>query len=146
MPVITLPLAANGEPRLEVMVGVTAAQAARLLAAQLPVPPSVTVLGEIDTGASITGVDLPLLAQFGLQAAGTTTLFTPVTGSATPSFPVFHVGLTLLHPNTNFYLPNLLVVGTHLAAQGIRVLIGRDVLAYCLYYHNGPAKHFTLAF
>jgi hypothetical protein len=145
MPTITLPLD-GGAARLEVLVGVSAGREADLRRLQQPVPSAVRVLAEIDSGATVSGVDLPLLAQLGLQSTISTSLFTPATGAILQSFPVYDVSLILSHPAVNFHLGTLPVVGTHLAAQGIQVLLGRDVLAHCVFIYNGPGNSFTLCF
>jgi hypothetical protein len=145
MPTLTLPLDV-GEARLEVLVGVSARREADLRRAQQPVPPPITAIAEIDTGASITGIDLAMVGRLGLQTMGTQSLHTPLTGAVAQSFPQFDIGLTLLYPAMNYHLHNLPVVGTKLAGQGIQVLLGRDVLAQCLFIYNGPANSFTLAF
>lgn len=36
-------------------------------------------------------------------------------------------------------------MGASLAAQGLLVLIGRDVLSRCLLFYNGPTGQFTLS-
>jgi len=36
-------------------------------------------------------------------------------------------------------------MGANLAAQGLLILIGRDVLAMCNLFYNGPAGQFTLS-
>jgi hypothetical protein len=146
MPSITLPLVA-GEARLPVLVSVSAPTAADLHRAQQPVPSPIAALAEIDSGASITGVDLPLLGQLGLQSGTTRSLHTPVTGAVPQSFPLYEVSLTLPHPAVvSYHLGLLPVVGANLAAQGIQVLLGRDVLAHCVFIYNGPGDTYTLCF
>ncbi len=94
----------------------------------------------------MSGVDLPLLAQLGLQSTILTSLFTPATGAVLQSFPVYDVSLILPHPAVNYHMGTLPVVGAHLAAQGIQVLLGRDVLAHCVFIYNGPGDSCTLCF
>jgi hypothetical protein len=145
MPTLNFPLDA-GAARLEVLVGVSAAREAELRHLQQPIPPVVRALAEIDSGAAITGIDRALLVQLSLQSKTSTSLFTPATGAFLQSFPLFDISLILIHPAVNYHMDNLPVVGAHLAAQGIQVLLGRDVLAHCVFIYNGPADSYTLCF
>ena len=46
-----------------------------------------------------------------------------------------------------YQIPNLAVVESELFAnQGFHVLIGRDVLARCVFIYNGERGNYTLAF
>jgi hypothetical protein len=42
-------------------------------------------------------------------------------------------------------LQALFAVGAELAAQGLVLLIGRDVLQHCTIFYNGPTGGFTLS-
>lgn len=45
------------------------------------------------------------------------------------------------------YIPNLAVIEAELLAQqGFHALIGRDVLAACVFFYNGVTKQFSLAY
>ena len=47
---------------------------------------------------------------------------------------------------TGYLIPAIPIVATHLQAQGIDGLIGRDVLKDCALIYNGPAGIFTIAY
>jgi hypothetical protein len=52
----------------------------------------------------------------------------------------------LIHPRLQLTLHALPVIASNLTAQGIQALIGRDVLARCLFVYDGAAGLFSLAF
>jgi hypothetical protein len=57
------------------------------------------------------------------------------------------VGVLYPHaPGNALLFESLAVVGAPLSAQGIGVLVGRDVLKKCLLCYNGQEASFTLAF
>jgi hypothetical protein len=110
------------------------------------VPAPVPVRALIDTGASCTCVDPDALGMLQLSPTGTAPMATPSTGDGIHQANVFDVGLRLLHPKATLTMPNVAVVESRLANQGIQALIGRDVLANCLLVYDGQAGLFSLAF
>jgi len=97
-------------------------------------------LGLIDTGAEITGVDLPAIQQLGI-----------------PSIRQINVGaatgqqMTTVHP-VSFAFPGGFpeiqfnsVIACDLQGQGIIALIGRDVLRHMLFVYNGITGTYSFA-
>jgi hypothetical protein len=67
-------------------------------------------------------------------------------GTAPHAALQFDVSLTLLHPALFRNWSAVPVVEAALAPQGIRGLIGRNILAECLFLYDGPASRFILGF
>jgi len=108
----------------------------------MPIPPAVSGLALIDTGASICGIDEAALKQLGISAFGYMTVNTPSGTVNQNTYPA-----SLSFPGTP--IPNITFtdfVGNSLSAQGILVLIGRTVLKDFVLVYNGPGGHVALAF
>ena len=105
-------------------------------------PPTDPVVGWalIDTGATVTCIDQKAAQKAGLRIVGTG----PV-ASATHSnevVPIFAAqlifeGLKSWDATTAY--------GANLEPSGLIALIGRDVLAGCMFVYNGPDGSFSLA-
>ena len=145
MPHLTLPLGALG-PTLDVLVGVSQPRASALVAAGQPVPPSVTAHVLIDTGASCTCVDASVLAGLNLTPTGSVPINTPSTDTTPHPANQFDVSLTLMHPAISLALGVVPVVEICLATPGVRGLIGRDILANCIFVYDGRANLFIFGF
>jgi hypothetical protein len=107
-----------------------------------PVPPAVPGLALIDTGASICGIEETALRQLGIPPFGYMSVNTPSGSAMQSTYPA-----SLSFPGTP--IPNIAFtnfVGNNLAAQGILVLIGRNVLKDFVLVYNGPGGHVALAF
>lgn len=106
----------------------------------LPVPSPITGTGIIDTGASITAVDVSIIQQLNIQPVGVSNVFTPQGSTQQELFPV-----RLLFVGTPIIFNFSSVLGSDLRKQGIFALIGRDVLSRCILVYNGPAGHFSFS-
>jgi len=74
---------------------------------------------------------------------------TPSTGNSSHVCDQSDISLILQHPDGNVELTTLPIITTDLSCLvklGIHALIGRDVLAKCLFFYNGAVKRFALAF
>lgn len=145
MPHLTLQVAQGGA-LIDLSVGVSAARAQALQQAGQLVPNPVVIRGLIDTGASCTCVDPSIPRALGLVPRGVTPILTPSTGAQAHQANLYDVSLTLLHPKLSLSIANVPVAESQLAVQGILALIGRDILANCLFLYDGQAGLFTLAF
>ena len=127
-------------PVLQVVVSAEQNMAQALLQQGQPVPPPRPGLALIDTGASFTCIDDQVAKELGLPIIDVVSMSSashaqhqcniyPVQISVPPI-------LTLQSPRT---------MGAALAAQGLLVLIGRDVLRRCLLVYNGANGQFTLS-
>lgn len=130
-------------PRIQVEIGIPEALARIYAEQNKPIPNPVTGFALVDTGASITAVDVSAVTSLNITPVAFTEVHTPST--ETPviqalypvSFSFVGSGLPPLQYNS--------VLGSPLAAQGIIALIGRDILANCILIYNGKLGHFSLS-
>ncbi len=145
MPQLTLAIGLHG-PLLDILVGVSRPRADVLTANNHPVPQPVVVQGLIDTGASCTCIDPGILQSLSLSPTGTTSTLTPSTGATPHITNQYDVSILLVHPQSTFAFHSVPIVESHLAAQGIQALIGRDILQQCVLIYNGVMNFYTLNF
>lgn len=126
-------------PRVPVLVGVHSAVAKSLAASEKTIPSPVKGFGLIDTGASITSIDLKVAERLELPATGTKKLGTAGGPTDAPTY-AFAFTLANLPP-----IDSAQGVGCELGAQGIIALIGLDLLSRCVFILNGPDGSFTLS-
>lgn len=129
-------------PALAVEVGVPDALAAALTARSIPLPAPQPGSALIDTGASVTAVDMEILQRLNLPPVGTGSVITP-SGAATQGVYVVRLTFpgTLIPP-----LDPMPVIGSQLRGFGHIVLLGRDLLQGALLIYDGAHGHWTLAF
>jgi hypothetical protein len=161
MPTIDLPLTQLSGPIVSVAVFVSAPRIAALVQAKQQLPTPFFARGLVDTGASGTLIDNGVVTALGLIPTGSVPIHTPSTGNVPtvcdcydvslwflpqvgvqPSSVVQPVQPHLIHPS-HITLP---VIGSSLAAQGIQLLIGRDILAHCHFIYDGKNNRFSLSF
>lgn len=95
--------------------------------------PIFTAVGMIDTGASISGIDVSIAKHLNLISRDFIPILTP---SGIKNHYTYDIDLML--PQTlGFKKFTLEVTGSDLIRQGIQVLIGRDVLKECTFVYNG---------
>jgi predicted aspartyl protease len=95
----------------------------------------------IDTGATSTCIDDAVATRLNLPAIDVVTVASashPSTQQNVHPIQIEVIGLpiTISAPRT---------IAAPLAAQGLVVLIGRDVLQHCTLFYNGPAGSFSLS-
>lgn len=148
MPIIKTPLAPGGA-LVEVVLSWSITGARRLRAALRPVPPAVDARAILDTGAEVTCVDSSLIQSLGIPAAGWALGNLPAHGGVN-LHPLYDVGLVIVHPSgnsrDNLVVRDLSVMELSLASIGYQMLIGRDVLAKCKFFYDGPGSKFVLAY
>jgi hypothetical protein len=153
MPILSLPLNTLGPlthfATVDVLIAVRPSRAGQLRRAGRPVPSPVEAVAMLDTGASFTLVDTPLLTALGLTTAVNSQQI--VVGSG-PSFSCdeFNVSFTIVHPKSgprqNLVLPNVPVLSAAISNLGVGVVIGCDILRNCLLSYDGPGGRFVLAY
>jgi hypothetical protein len=147
MPHFSLTITPMAGPLLDFWIGVSAPRAEALRKAGQPVPASIQVRGLVDTGASCTNVDPTILAQLGVVPTGPVPVHTPSTKAGAPHMAnQYDVSIMLAHPKVNWQVHALAVLESSLAHQGIHALIGRDILANCLFTYDGQGNTFCLSF
>jgi hypothetical protein len=96
-------------------------------------------LALIDTGASNTSIDEQPAQELGLPVIDVGQM-----QSATHErHPCNIYPVQIASPIVTFNSPR--TMGANLAVQGLLALIGRDVLAVCNLFYNGPSGQFTLS-
>ena len=149
MPFFTLPLSTGG-PILDAAVLVSPARQAALEVAGSPVPPLVRVRALLDTGASCSAVEQDVLDSLGLSPTGEAEILTPSTGRIPQKTFTYDVciGIFAGRPgDLHFVSSTVQVTAADLyAGQGIHMLIGRDILANCIFSYNGADAIFTFAY
>jgi predicted aspartyl protease len=146
MPILTLPLGADGAI-ITVLLHASAPRQTVLRAAGQQVPPPVVGRGLIDTGASATAIDPTVVQALGLVPTGTASIVTPSTGLTPHVCNQYDISLLVLMAQ-QFHVASLIipVFESQLLNQGIHALIGRDVLAGCMFVYNGKASTLSIAF
>jgi Aspartyl protease len=129
-------------PTIPVAISLPAATLALYQSAGLPVPPSVTGLAMIDTGASVCVIDEDALTGLGIARSGSMAISTASGSTIQPTFAA-----SISFPGTS--LPNVHFadfVGAPLRAHGVIALIGRSVLRYFIVMYNGPGGAVSVAY
>ena len=148
MPSLNLSYGPAG-PLVQVEVGLSQPRTQALIAAGQTPPPHVSGTFLIDTGASGTCVDPDLVAPLGLSPSGAVLIQTPSTAGTPHSCYEYDVLIHIpasIRGQAGYVVPALPVLETHLRSQGIDGLIGRDVLAGCVFIVNGPIGFMTLSY
>jgi len=135
-------------PVLEVQIEIPSVLAQSLQATNSPIPPPVVGIALVDTGASITSVDVSIATRLGLNPNGVAMVGTAggprqqSTYQARLSFPGT--------PLPGFEHPK--VLGCDLTGQMVMnqqpiiALIGRDFLLHCVFVYSGGAGAWSLSF
>lgn len=144
MPSISIPFSRELGPVVDIYIGVTKAREQALANAGLPTPSILPIRMLIDTGATSSCIDESVIRPLGLAPTGIVPVMTPTTGAHPAEMFQYDVRLFLGAPLYKFF-DALPVTACHLIPHGIQGLLGRDVLANCVFFCNGEAGFFTLA-
>jgi hypothetical protein len=137
-----------GAPYVNLVVAPSLSRVQALQESKLPVPQPLPVRGLIDTGAAMSTIDTDLVQSLGLESTGSTSVHTAATGMPPQPTSTYDIQIVIVgaFPSQSFTLPLLPVTEASLKAYGFHVLVGRDVLAHCLFVYDGRAGIFSLAF
>ena len=112
------------------------------LAGQRTAPiPLLNGLALIDTGASVTCID-----QEAARTAGLAIVDSGPMHSATHENHIVPIYAGMIQIQTFPAFRTTRAYGAHLEPQGVIALIGRDMLASCMFTYNGADGSFSLAF
>ena len=136
-------------PRVQIRVGITAAEIADCRRRMMPVPRAVELTAILDTGAECSCIDRALARQLGLPLAVLTLANAPGIGQSGASAQR-EAELAILHPSADtadeLRFEGIELLELDLRSFGYQALIGRDILAKCEFHYNGPAGTFTLSY
>jgi hypothetical protein len=147
VPIIAARFEAAG-PVISAVFGVSLPRHNALTKTGSPVPDLQGAEALLDTGASATCVDPEIIRALGLTPTGTVPVRTPSTGQGTHAAELYDVRLVIPGPlgEAPFIIQALPILCMDLKAQGIRALIGRDVLAKCQLTYWGAGNMVSLAY
>ena len=126
---------------VQVAVSVEQNIAQQLLAQGLSLPTPERGLALIDTGATSTCIDEAAAARLNLPAIDVVTVASVSHASTQQS--VHPIQIEVVGLPITIGAPR--AIGAPLAAQGLVVLIGRDVLQHCTLFYNGLIGSFSLS-
>jgi predicted aspartyl protease len=126
---------------VQVSVSVEQSIAQQLLARGMSLPTPEGGWALIDTGATSTCIDDAAAARLNLPAIDVVTVASASHASTQQNvhpiqIEVIGLPITISAPRA---------IAAPLVAQGLVVLIGRDVLQHCPLFYNGPAGGFSLS-
>jgi hypothetical protein len=136
-------------PLIRVRVGLTRPDQAARRAAGQPIPSAVELLALLDTGAEGSCLDDRVVARLDPTPRDYGLVNYAAAGGLTPSV-LYEVELTIPHPTAPrphwLVVPDLEVEGVDLSGAGCDAILGRDVLARCVFTYDGLTDSFTLSY
>lgn len=146
MPLVSGALTDDGAV-IGVLIGVSANRRKALTRVGLPVPDPVPVRVQIDTGSFVTVLMPSVYRSLGITSFGTILIRTPSTRRGTPcEAEQFDVSVSLVSGTTLAEFGSVYAIASEdfQEAEPIQGLIGRDVLARCVFNYSGPHRSFEL--
>lgn len=136
----------NVGPILPVEITIPAALSRFLAAQNQQIPPPVSGIALIDTGATRSCAEQGIMTQLGVNPIGRVRLGTARGRSMHYLYPA-----KFRFPQIRFEVEYSSVVGVDLRGQGVGnqpiiALIGRDLLSRCVFIYHGTQGSYSLAF
>lgn len=128
-------------PRLQVNVTVISTVAQQVVQQGGVLPSPVSGYALIDTGATITCIDDAIAKQIGAPVIDKVKMCSASHTDADAN--IYPIHFDILGVNIAINAPRCM--GAALQAQGLIMLIGRDVMANCTLHYNGISGQFTLS-
>ena len=145
MPSVNMTISPNGA-LIDVLIEVSSQRKLAMQAANVPIPSPAQCRLLIDTGASSTCLDSWVFKSLGINAIGTVAIQTPSTTlNNGHTCNQYDVCLVIPHMAISRYFHTIPVIESAFAHQGIDGLLGRDILADCVFIYNGETGSYTLA-
>lgn len=131
-------------PVISVEISIPTALAQRYSQINVPIPPPISGLAMLDTGAYRTSVDNETIQSLGVSAVGLEPTLTPSGKKDQNTYPAH-----FKFPGTSIDVDFNEALGADLKDQSfhgqpIIALVGRDILSACLFIYNGTDGMFTL--
>jgi predicted aspartyl protease len=126
-------------PVLPVQIGIPTAMAKQLEAEGQTVPPPEEIPALVDTGASITAINIETAQRLGLQVTGSMRIG-GATGSADQ--PVYAARVKIPDPFIEF--DPIQLPGAQLSGTPFQMLIGRNILCSMMLSYDGRKGRFSL--
>lgn len=116
--------------------------------AGLPVPQMASGLFLVDTGASATCVDSKLIAALAIAPRGRVPIHTPSTNGTAVQCNQYDVAVYVPANQgvAGLFVDALPVIESDFSGQGIKGLIGRDIIDRCVMIYNGSLRTLTLSY
>jgi len=128
-------------PIMAVLIEIPPALSQQLASQNQPIPPPVTGVALIDTGATLSGVHSPVLAQLGVATVGLANVGTAGGQQQQNVYPI-----RIVMSQLNLGLDYNQVLGVDLSGTGYIALLGRDVLQRMILVYDGPGSEFSIMF
>ena len=149
MPIINGSMTIKEGAVVKVAVGLSYSSMYELRQAQRPVPAPREVSALLDTGAEVTCADSALIQDLELPYDSSILANVPATGGLTFGM-LFDASLTILHPSgrrqDHLVFRNKSLLELSLGVLDYQILIGRDVLAKCMFRYNGMGQRFSIKY
>ena len=111
-----------------------------------PYPRPAWTTGLIDTGAGISAVGGDVITALGLKPIGKIDVYSAVAGGIR-TCNLYDICISLVRPPASAVMQtDMPIIEGTFTGKKYNALIGRDILRSCLFFYNGPANVFTLAF
>ena len=135
-------------PLIHVVVSASGPRVTALTQAGQAAPQPILAKLVVDTGASLTAIDVSILNQLGLSPTGKTPIHTPSTSGSPHQANQYDVGITIFGHNNALAFSNsaLPVIDGNFKTQGIDGLLGRDVLATSRMNYSGADSWYGISF
>lgn len=126
-------------PIMSVQVGIPKALADQMQAQGMTPPPPEEILALVDTGASITAINVPTAERLGLQPTGSIQV-----GGATgvSQMPLYAAMFRIPEPFIEW--DPMTISGANLSSTPFEILIGRNVLCSMTLAYDGKQGRFSL--
>lgn len=128
-------------PILQVNVTVISSVAQQIVQQGKELPSPIAGLALVDTGASTTCIDDEVAQKIGAPVIDKVNMCSASHSNTVAN--VYPMRFEILGANIHIDAPRCM--GAALKAQGIIMLIGRDVLANCTLHYNGVSGQFTIS-